>query len=85
MASSEGCPNQAFIYGERAIGLQFHLETTLSSLEDIMSGSPEDMEAGPDEPYVQGPEEIKKLANSHLLPLKENLFKLMDAIEEISR
>ena len=82
MASSEGCPNQAFIYGERVIGLQFHLETTPESLEDIMNGSPSDMEAGEGEPYVQGPKEIKEKAKGLLKGLKENLFKLMDAIKE---
>jgi GMP synthase (glutamine-hydrolysing) len=30
-ATSDACPNQAFIYGERAVGLQFHLETTPAS------------------------------------------------------
>ena len=28
IARSEACPNQAFVYGERVIGLQFHLEST---------------------------------------------------------
>ncbi len=85
IASSEGCPNQAFIYDERVIGLQFHLETTPESLEDIMGGSPGDMEAGEGEPYVQGPQEIKEKAKGLLEGLKKNLFKLMDAIKERCR
>lgn len=30
-AASDACANQAFVYGERAVGLQFHLETTPES------------------------------------------------------
>lgn len=37
LAHSEGCENQAFQYGERVIGLQFHLETTPESAQEIVS------------------------------------------------
>jgi GMP synthase-like glutamine amidotransferase len=35
LASSKVCVNQAFQMGKNVIGLQFHLETTPESLEDI--------------------------------------------------
>jgi GMP synthase-like glutamine amidotransferase len=34
LASSEGCPHQAFRAGQRAWGLQFHLETTLAMIAE---------------------------------------------------
>ncbi len=36
LASSAACRNQAFQFGEFAIGLQFHLETTRKSLESMI-------------------------------------------------
>ncbi|THF54676.1 type 1 glutamine amidotransferase [Pseudothauera rhizosphaerae] len=37
LASSRACANQAFQYGERAIGLQFHLETTPETAREIVA------------------------------------------------
>jgi len=37
LASSEGCRHQAFQVGTRALGLQFHLETTPASADAIIS------------------------------------------------
>jgi GMP synthase (glutamine-hydrolysing) len=33
LASTPGCPNQAFSMGERVLGLQFHIEVTAAGLE----------------------------------------------------
>ena len=40
LASSEGCANQAFRYGERAYGLQFHPEVTPALLEEWIAAAP---------------------------------------------
>jgi GMP synthase (glutamine-hydrolysing) len=40
LASSAGCANQAFRYGERAYGLQFHPEVTPAILEDWIAAAP---------------------------------------------
>ena len=37
LARSEGCENQAFQIGRSVIGLQFHLETTPESIQEIVS------------------------------------------------
>jgi GMP synthase-like glutamine amidotransferase len=39
LAESAGCANQAFRYGERAYGLQFHPEVTPAMLADWMDGA----------------------------------------------
>jgi GMP synthase (glutamine-hydrolysing) len=40
LASSAGCANQAFRYGQRAYGLQFHPEVTPAILEDWIAQAP---------------------------------------------
>ncbi|PNZ66494.1 type 1 glutamine amidotransferase [Staphylococcus croceilyticus] len=42
---SEHCENQAFIYNDNVIGLQFHMETTEKTLKDIVEA---------DRAYVEG-------------------------------
>lgn len=58
IASSEACENQGFIYKEKIIGLQFHLETTPHSAESIISNCADELVAAT---YIQTAEEI--LAN----------------------
>jgi GMP synthase (glutamine-hydrolysing) len=36
LASSEGCAHQAFAFGQRVVGLQFHIETTPSSVAALI-------------------------------------------------
>ncbi|MGQ9499535.1 MAG: type 1 glutamine amidotransferase [Dissulfurimicrobium sp.] len=43
IASSEACVNQAFIYGEKIVGLQFHMESTRESIEAIVKSCPEEL------------------------------------------
>jgi len=53
VARSAGCEHQAFIYGERAVGFQFHLEMTRTDAEQmVQSGLPE---GGP---FIQSAEAI---------------------------
>ena len=50
IARSAACENQAFIYEERIIGLQFHLETTLESGEQLIVNCGDELVSGP---YIQ--------------------------------
>lgn len=36
LACSQGCKNQGFLFGERVIGLQFHLEMTRQGLQELI-------------------------------------------------
>ena len=47
LAQSEGCSRQAFRYGDRVYGLQFHLETTTSILQSMIKHCPDDLSPGP--------------------------------------
>lgn len=56
LASSEACPNQGFIYQERVLGLQFHLETTPSALCTLIDNCRDELVgAGP---FIQTPSEM---------------------------
>lgn len=61
LATSEGCAHQAFQYGDRLIGLQFHLEATAESVELLATHCPEDLAPGQ---YVQSVEAMKPWAEA---------------------
>lgn len=50
LARSEACENQAYIYDDRVLGLQFHLEATLDSVVALTEHSELETE---NNPYVQ--------------------------------
>lgn len=53
LAYSEGCQNQAFVYKERVLGLQFHLESTKESVQQIINNCADELVEGK---YIQKPE-----------------------------
>jgi GMP synthase-like glutamine amidotransferase len=55
LARSEGCINQAFIYAEKVLALQFHLETTPESALQIITHCKSDLA---EDKYIQRPEEM---------------------------
>jgi GMP synthase (glutamine-hydrolysing) len=55
LAQSEGCPCQAFRYGKKVYGLQFHLEYGKECVECLVNHFSSDITPGP---YVQNPQEI---------------------------
>ncbi len=59
IASSEGCPNQGFRYGDNVLGLQFHLEMDPDTIEGLMQASGFKLEAYSDQRFVQTTEEIR--------------------------
>lgn len=48
--TSEACSNQAFIYNDNIVALQFHLETTEKSMGDLISNCEHELV---DAPYIQ--------------------------------
>lgn len=55
LAHSEGCQNQAFVYNEKILGLQFHLESTKDSVQQIIKNCADELVEGK---YIQKPEEM---------------------------
>lgn len=60
VARSAGCAHQAFVYDERVVGLQFHLETTPASAWQIIAHGEDELVEGR---YIQTPQAM--LANAH--------------------
>lgn len=61
LASSVGCDNQMFAYGDRVYGFQCHLEMELSSVETMLESCLYDYNSG--ERFVQQPKDIIEMAN----------------------
>lgn len=58
LAWSEGCRNQAFSYGDRIVGLQFHLETTPDCIEEMLNRWAEELQN--EQPYIQSAARIRQ-------------------------
>ncbi|MEW5774616.1 MAG: type 1 glutamine amidotransferase [Thermodesulfobacteriota bacterium] len=56
VAESEACHNQGFALGDRVVGLQFHLEATARSLEQLMANCGSELVEGP---YIQQPDQLR--------------------------
>jgi GMP synthase (glutamine-hydrolysing) len=56
LASSKACRNQAFIYKNKVLALQFHLETTPESLLSLYANCGEEITDGP---FIQTLEKMK--------------------------
>lgn len=77
MANSDACKNQAFEIG-RAVGLQFHLESSMDSIDHLILNCADELDGSP---YVQMPKELL----SHLDRFSEirgYMEKLLDRMEE---
>ena len=75
MAYSAGCKNQAYIYKDKVVALQFHLEPTMNSLKDMIEYGRQELKPAR---YVQTENELLniKLIESN----KKMLFKLLDRL-----
>lgn len=61
LLKSEACVNQAFLVGQRALGLQFHLEMTPTALQGMIRNCGDELLS--DEPYIQSAAEILNKAD----------------------
>lgn len=69
-AESEGCANQAFSIG-KAVGLQFHLESSVDSIGHLIENCSDELVKGE---YIQSPEEL--LAHTDRFPEINRLMAL---------
>ncbi len=72
---SEACENQAFLYEERILGLQFHLEVTPEIVYELLEKSAQDLSPGG--PYVQEPDYLKGQPELYEF-CHQRLFRLLD-------
>jgi len=75
LASSALCENQAFQFGERTIGLQFHLEMNPLAVGRMISNCGDDLVPAE---YVQSEDEIRKLTDRHYTGANSLMGKVLD-------
>ena len=74
IAATEAFPNQGFIYRNRVIALQFHLEVTPESLKELVDNCRSELVEGP---YIQTEKEILS-EHIHFQSNQEVLYKFLD-------
>jgi GMP synthase-like glutamine amidotransferase len=78
LASSAGCKNQAYLYNEKVLALQFHMEPTQTSLQQMIEHGREELKTGQ---YIQTEQELtsdKQLFESNRRMLFTLLTRLAD-------
>jgi GMP synthase (glutamine-hydrolysing) len=76
LAFSRGTRNQAYIYNRKVLAMQFHLEPTLDSLQQMIDHGRDELSKGK---YIQTEKEI--LTNKQLIESnKKVLFKLLERL-----
>lgn len=80
VARSAACENQAFIFDERVVGLQFHLETTPESASLLAQHCTDELVVGP---FIQTAEAM--LSNEQRFErINETMWKLLDRLHEMN-
>ncbi|MDE3399589.1 MAG: GMP synthase [Coxiella burnetii] len=77
LAKGEGCPHQAFRYGDRVYGFQFHMELTLSVIEEMIEKYRGDLEPGK---FVRTKEEM---LHSNYNEVNAKMFTFLDYLEGV--
>lgn len=79
IAGSEGCANQGFVYGDRVVALQFHLEMTRDTLAEMVKHGRHELVPGK---YVQDERSIME-DNIHIRQNNEYIFRLLTNLSEL--
>lgn len=77
LAWSAGCEHQAFLFDDRVLGLQFHLESTPSSVRDLVANCPD--EIVPDV-YVQTAERMLEGTPEDYRRIHQALFGILQRL-----
>jgi GMP synthase (glutamine-hydrolysing) len=77
IATSPACLNQGFTYGDRVLGLQFHLETSEAAAERLIAHCPEDLADGD---YSQSADEIRR-GMAHSAAMQDAMTAVLDNME----
>jgi GMP synthase-like glutamine amidotransferase len=77
LARSGACAHQAFSYGERVLGLQFHLESTPRGVGDIVVHCADEIRPGP---FVQSAERMLAASGEDYGLINGALFGILDRL-----
>lgn len=76
LASSPACQHQALQIGPRAIGLQFHLETTPASMEAMLTNCADELVAG--QRFIASAEQIRATPGEHFVTANALMRSVLD-------
>jgi GMP synthase-like glutamine amidotransferase len=79
IADSEACKNQAFIYMDRVIGFQFHMESTKESISALIKNCSNDIT---NDTYVQSEQQIMNNM-SCVIDANSLMFRFLDQLESL--
>lgn len=77
--TSDVCRNQCYIYNERVIGLQFHVEVTEALLENIVVNGMDELVP---EQYIQSADGIRKGKNN-IKRNNELMYSILDELDKL--
>lgn len=77
LVSSEACKNQAFLYKENVLGLQFHVEMNETSIHKIIENCREELIISD---FVQSEETIKNEMEKYIEKNRKLLLEMLDTI-----
>jgi GMP synthase-like glutamine amidotransferase len=75
LASSDACLQQAFLYKEKVLGLQFHLEMDEAAIEKIIENCRAELT---ESKFIQSEETIRQEMKKHIPENRKLLFELLD-------
>lgn len=77
LAASEACPAQAFSMDDRVFGLQFHLESTAESIENLIQHCGNELDSSA---HVQDAAAIRSGCSQYLPKIHELMKQFLDAV-----
>ncbi len=78
LASSDACKNQGFLYRGRVLALQFHMESTHQSVEDLVENCADELTVGP---YIQSAMQIQS-AFDNITHINAALSQILDELPQ---
>ena len=80
LISSDVCENQAFVYKEQVLALQFHFETTEQSVSDIIRNSRHELVNAP---FIQPENKMLELMKRYISENNERLDRILDRMLDL--
>lgn len=76
LAYSEACQNQAFLYGNKVLGLQFHLESTPASVTQMLQHCSDELVEGK---YIQTSADLL-VSDQHFMTINDVMNTILDRL-----
>lgn len=83
LAHSAACAQQIFLYNERVLGLQCHLESTAESVAALVAHCGQELV--PNAPFIQTPAQLLAADMTAYRSLQQALFQLLDQLAVASK